>query len=114
LNLYQDSAYKYAMAPGDRRRIKRDSGSAYDGLATPNESFYTAGNVTSKREIDAGFMSDVLEDPSQGFSTSQHHGLPEDEGQSGLAIEQRRRSLSGKFETMPHRFPLSLIHSLRV
>jgi hypothetical protein len=87
-----------AMAPG-ARRVKRESTMAFGGLNTPDESLYSAGTSTPKREeIDLSSVSDVLEDSFQGNSFNQHHGLPaEDEGYSSIVAEQQRRSLSGKF-----------------
>jgi hypothetical protein len=77
------------MAPG-ARRLKRESTVAFSGLITPDQSMYSAGSVTPKREIDMESVSDVLEDPFQGMT--QHDGLPADEGYQSMVIEQQRRS----------------------
>jgi len=78
------------MAPG-ARRVKRESTVAYGGLVTPDESLYSAGTFTPKREIDLGSVSDVLEDP---FQVTQHDGLPADEGYQST---QRRSGLFPQF-----------------
>jgi hypothetical protein len=78
------------MAPGGARRLKRESTVAFSGLITPDQSMYSAGSVTPKREIDVESVSDVLEDPFQGMT--QHNGLPVDEGYQSMVIEQQRRS----------------------
>ncbi len=75
--------------------MKRESTVAYGGLITPDESLYSAGTVSPKREF--GSISDVLEDPFQGMT--QHDDLPADEGYQSMVIEQQRRS--GMFPARP-------------
>jgi hypothetical protein len=75
------------MAPA-ARRWKRES-TAPHGLMTPDESLYSAGSVTPKREMQS--VSDVVEDPFQGIA--QQDGLPIiDEGYQSMVFEQQGRS----------------------
>lgn len=87
------------MAPG-RRLLKRESTSAYGGLATPGTSIYAAtggsptpkGSVSPKREIesiDLSFSDDCEEEPPTPSFRS-YHGLPADERYLSEADRQFR------------------------
>jgi hypothetical protein len=65
--------------------MKRESTVAYGGLITPDESLYSAGSVSPKREFRS--VSDVLEDPFQGMP--KYDGLPADEGYQSMVVEQQ-------------------------